>query len=125
LKQSSHCALARCSSLRNARRLADPGLISERPQIQFVMGVGIALPAEERLLDIILAEAWKLFSHWTWAGIGRIRAWSCAERWPAAQTPFAPAWMTQKNYQDAVGNEQFGDCRCRAAKLPQGLEPLQ
>lgn len=61
------------SHIHAARRLADIGLIGERPHIQFVMGVQNALPAEERLLDILLNEAKRLFSNCTWsaAGIGR------------------------------------------------------
>jgi 3-keto-5-aminohexanoate cleavage enzyme len=61
------------SHLHAARRLADIGLIGERPHIQFVMGVQNALPAEERLLDILLNEAKTLFPSCTWsaAGIGR------------------------------------------------------
>lgn len=61
------------SHLHTARRLADAGLLGERPHIQFVMGVQNALPAEERLLDVLLREAKLLFpqSTWTAAGIGR------------------------------------------------------
>jgi 3-oxoadipate:acetyl-CoA acetyltransferase len=61
------------SHLHGARRLADRGLLDERPHIQFVMGVQNALPAEERLLDILLNEAKHLFPAFTWtaAGIGR------------------------------------------------------
>jgi uncharacterized protein (DUF849 family) len=64
------------SHLHGARRLADKGLMDERPHIQFVMGVQNALPAEERLLDILLAEAKLLFPTCTWtaAGIGRHQA---------------------------------------------------
>ena len=39
-----------------ARRLVEAGLIDERPHVQFVMGVKNAMPAEEHLLDILLAE---------------------------------------------------------------------
>ncbi len=61
------------SHLYAARRLVDLGLLSERPHIQFVMGVQNALPANERLLDILLSEAKTLFPSCTWtaAGIGR------------------------------------------------------
>ena len=64
------------SHLHGARRLADRGLMDERPHIQFVMGVQNALPAEERLLDILLREARQLFPACTWtaAGIGRYQA---------------------------------------------------
>ena len=33
--------------------LLDKGLMDERPHVQFVMGVQNALPADERLLDIL------------------------------------------------------------------------
>ena len=64
------------SHLHGARRLADKGLMDEQPHIQFVMGVQNALPAEERLLDILLKEAKHLFPTCTWtaAGIGRHQA---------------------------------------------------
>jgi 3-keto-5-aminohexanoate cleavage enzyme len=64
------------SHLHGARRLADKGLMEERPHIQFVMGVQNAMPADERLLDILLQEAKHLFPTCTWtaAGIGRHQA---------------------------------------------------
>lgn len=64
------------SHLHAARRLADRGLMDERPHIQFVMGVQNAMPADERLLDILLNEAKHLFPTCTWtaAGIGRHQA---------------------------------------------------
>jgi uncharacterized protein (DUF849 family) len=41
--------------------------------VQFVLGIQNALPAEERLLDILLAETHRLLPEATWsaAGIGR------------------------------------------------------
>ncbi len=45
------------SHLHAARRLADLGLIDGAPHVQFVLGVQNAMPAEERLLDIMLGEA--------------------------------------------------------------------
>ncbi len=42
------------SHLHGARRLVDAGLMDERPHVQVVMGVKNALPAEERLLDLML-----------------------------------------------------------------------
>ena len=80
------------SHLHGARRLADKGLLDERPHIQFVMGVQNALPAEERLLYILLAEARHLFpaSTWTAAGIGRHQApvmeWALARGADAVRT---------------------------------------
>jgi uncharacterized protein (DUF849 family) len=80
------------SHLHGARRLADRGLMDERPHIQFVMGVQNALPAEERLLDILLKEARHLFPACTWtaAGIGRHQArvmdWALARGADAVRT---------------------------------------
>ena len=80
------------SHLHGARRLADKGLIDERPHIQFVMGVENALPAEERLLDLLLGEATRLFPGCTWtaAGIGRHQApvmdWALARGADAVRT---------------------------------------
>jgi 3-keto-5-aminohexanoate cleavage enzyme len=64
------------SHLHGARRLVDAGLMSERPHVQFVMGVANAMPAEERLLDIMLGELRRILPHatWTGAGIGRHQA---------------------------------------------------
>ncbi|RWO53944.1 3-keto-5-aminohexanoate cleavage protein [Mesorhizobium sp.] len=80
------------SHLHTARRLADAGLLGERPHIQFVMGVQNALPAEERLLDVLLREAKLLFpqSTWTAAGIGRnqtiVMEWALARAADAVRT---------------------------------------
>ncbi|TIX91778.1 MAG: 3-keto-5-aminohexanoate cleavage protein [Mesorhizobium sp.] len=80
------------SHLHTARRLADGGHIGERPHIQFVMGVQNALPAEERLLDVLLREAKLLFpqSTWTAAGIGRnqtiVMQWALARGADAVRT---------------------------------------
>jgi 3-keto-5-aminohexanoate cleavage enzyme len=80
------------SHLHGARRLTDKGLMDERPHIQFVMGVQNALPAEERLLDILLKEAKHLFPTCTWtaAGIGRHQAkvmdWALARGADAVRT---------------------------------------
>jgi uncharacterized protein (DUF849 family) len=64
------------SHLHGARRLADAGLMDEKPHIQFVMGVQNALPAEEHLINIFHGEMLRLFPHATWtaAGIGRNQA---------------------------------------------------
>lgn len=80
------------SHLHGARRLADGGLLGERPHIQFVLGVQNAMPAEERLLDILLAEARTLFPRCTWtaAGIGRyqnpVMEWALARGADAVRT---------------------------------------
>ncbi len=61
------------SHLHGARRLVDEGLMDGRPHVQFVMGVQNAMPAEERLLDLMLGELRLLLPQATWtaAGIGR------------------------------------------------------
>lgn len=80
------------SHLHGARRLADAGLIDERPHVQFVLGVKNALPAEEHLLDILLAETRRLLPRATWtaAGIGRHQAevmdWVLTRGAPAVRT---------------------------------------
>ncbi len=97
------------SHLHGARRLADRGLMDERPHIQFVMGVQNALPAEERLLDILLKEARHLFPACTWtaAGIGRHQArvmdWALARGADAVRTGLednirvAKDWLAASN----------------------------
>ena len=64
------------SHLHGARRLVDAGLMSDRPHVQFVMGVKNAMPAEEHLLDILLGELKRVLpkATWTAAGIGRHQA---------------------------------------------------
>jgi 3-keto-5-aminohexanoate cleavage enzyme len=80
------------SHLHAARRLAGLGLISQRPHIQFVMGIQNAMPAEERLLDLLLGEAKVLFPFCTWtaAGIGRnqsvVMDWALARATDAVRT---------------------------------------
>jgi 3-keto-5-aminohexanoate cleavage enzyme len=61
------------SHLHGAKRLIEQGLIDERPHVQFVMGVKNAMPAEEHLLDTLLAELKRILpkATWTAAGIGR------------------------------------------------------
>jgi uncharacterized protein (DUF849 family) len=61
------------SHIHGARKLVDEGLMDERPHVQFVMGVKNAMPAEERLLDILLDETRRVLpkATWTAAGIGR------------------------------------------------------
>ena len=60
------------SHLHGARRLVEAGLMDERPHVQFVMGVKNAMPAEEHLLDILLANCGGVLpkATWTAAGIG-------------------------------------------------------
>lgn len=72
------------SHIHGARRLINKGLIDERPHVQFVMGVRNALPADERLLDILLDESRRILPQATWtaAGIGanqaRVMEWVLA-----------------------------------------------
>jgi len=58
------------SHLHGARRLVDEGLMDERPHVQFVLGVRNAMPAEERLLDILLGELRRVLPQATWTGAG-------------------------------------------------------
>ena len=72
------------SHIHGARRLIDKGLIDARPHVQFVMGVQNAMPADERLLYILLEETRRVLPQATWtaAGIGpnqaRVMEWVLA-----------------------------------------------
>jgi 3-keto-5-aminohexanoate cleavage enzyme len=63
------------SHIHAAKRLIDDGLMNSRPHVQFVMGVKNAMPADEHLLDILLAELKRVIPEATWtaAGIGRFQ----------------------------------------------------
>ncbi|MFB6450577.1 3-keto-5-aminohexanoate cleavage protein [Bradyrhizobium tunisiense] len=80
------------SHLHGARRLIEAGLIDARPHVQFVMGVKNAMPADEHVLDILLAELRRLIPNATWtaAGIGRHQAevmgWALARGADAVRT---------------------------------------
>ncbi|MCJ2111673.1 3-keto-5-aminohexanoate cleavage protein [Methylobacterium sp. E-025] len=80
------------SHLHGARRLVEAGLIDARPHVQFVMGVQNAMPADEHLLDILLAETRRILpgATWTAAGIGRNQAvvmeWALARGADAVRT---------------------------------------
>ena len=80
------------SHLHGARRLVDAGLMNDAPHVQFVMGVKNAMPAEEHLLDILLAESRRLLPRATWtaAGIGanqsRVMDWALARGADAVRT---------------------------------------
>ena len=84
------------SHIHGARRLIDKGLMDERPHVQFVMGVQNAMPADERLLDILLEETRRVLPQATWtaAGIGpnqaRVMGWVLAR----AATASGPGWRT-------------------------------
>lgn len=64
------------SHIHGAKRLIEAGLMSDRPHVQFVMGVQNAMPADEHLLDILLSETRRIIpgATWTAAGIGRHQA---------------------------------------------------
>jgi uncharacterized protein (DUF849 family) len=80
------------SHLHGARRLVEAGLMDDRPHVQFVMGVQNAMPADEHLLDILLAELRRVLpkATWTAAGIGRHQApvmdWALARGADAVRT---------------------------------------
>jgi 3-keto-5-aminohexanoate cleavage enzyme len=80
------------SHIHGARRLVDEGLMDAAPHVQFVMGVKNAMPAEERLLDILVDEARRVLpgSTWTAAGIGRhqteVMSWALARGAHAVRT---------------------------------------
>ena len=80
------------SHLHGAKRLIEAGLMDARPHVQFVMGVQNAMPADEPLLDILLAETRRVIPEATWtaAGIGRNQAvvmdWALARGADAVRT---------------------------------------
>ncbi len=80
------------SHLHGAKRLIEAGLMDERPHVQFVMGVQNAMPADEHLLDILLAECRRTLpkATWTAAGIGRnqgvVMEWALARGADAVRT---------------------------------------
>ena len=61
------------SHIHGAKRLVDEGLMERRAHLQYVLGVKNAMPAERRLLEILVAEGQRVFPDGTWtaAGIGR------------------------------------------------------
>ena len=80
------------SHIHGAKRLIDAGLMSPQPHIQFVMGIQNAMPADEHMLDILLAETRRVIpgATWTAAGIGRhqqpVMAWALARGADAVRT---------------------------------------
>jgi 3-keto-5-aminohexanoate cleavage enzyme len=80
------------SHLHGAKALLDRGMIPPNPHIQFVLGVRNAMPALERMLDVLLRETSILLPHATWtaAGIGRhqqpVMAWALARRCDSVRT---------------------------------------
>lgn len=80
------------SHLHGARRLIEEGLMNDHPHVQFVLGVKNAMPAEEHLLDVLLAEKQRILPHATWtaAGIGKFQLpvmnWALARGADAVRT---------------------------------------
>ncbi len=80
------------SHIHGARRLIEAGVMGEAPHVQFVMGVKNAMPAEERLLDILLEETRRVLpkATWTAAGIGvnqaRVMEWALARQADGVRT---------------------------------------
>ncbi|MBO1326114.1 3-keto-5-aminohexanoate cleavage protein [Acetobacter sp. TBRC 12305] len=80
------------SHIHGARRLIDAGLMGPRPHVQFVLGVKNAMPADEHLLDILLAEKQRILpdATWTAAGIGQFQTpvmdWALARKADAVRT---------------------------------------
>ncbi|MGN6665793.1 MAG: 3-keto-5-aminohexanoate cleavage protein, partial [Trinickia sp.] len=71
--------------LYSAPKLAKAGLISDRPHVQFVLGVPNAMPARRSIFDFLRAELKEVLPGATWvaAGIGRhqwdVNQWCLAE----------------------------------------------
>ncbi|MBE7202731.1 MAG: 3-keto-5-aminohexanoate cleavage protein, partial [Parafilimonas terrae] len=61
------------SHIHGAKRLVDEGLMDRHAHLQYVLGVKNAMPAERRLLEILVEEGRRIFPEGTWtaAGIGR------------------------------------------------------
>lgn len=80
------------SHIHGAKRLIEAGIMSAHPHVQFVMGVQNAMPADQHLLDILLAETKRVIpgATWTAAGIGRHQAevmgWALARGADAVRT---------------------------------------
>jgi 3-keto-5-aminohexanoate cleavage enzyme len=67
------------SHIHGAKRLVDEGLMDRRAHLQYVLGVMNAMPAERRLLEILVEEGRRIFPEGTWtaAGIGRRQSEVC------------------------------------------------
>jgi 3-keto-5-aminohexanoate cleavage enzyme len=67
------------SHIHAAKRLVDEGLMDRRAHLQYVLGVKNAMPAERRLLEILVEEGRRVFPEGTWtaAGIGRHQSEVC------------------------------------------------
>ena len=110
------------SHLHGTRRLIDAGMIDTRPHVQIVMGVQNAMPADEHLLDILLAETRRILPQATWtaAGIGRNQAvvmeWALARGADAVRTGLEDNIRVTKDRLAASNAELVGlaaDMVCR------------
>lgn len=73
------------SHIYGARKLADLGLISDRPHVQFVMGIKNALPAQARILDFLRSELERVLPKATWTAAGIARHQSEVLEWVLAR----------------------------------------
>ena len=100
------------SHIHGARRLIDAGLMDDRPHVQVVMGVRNALPADEHLLDLMIAEIRRVIPHATWtaAGIGvnqaRVMEWVLARGGSAVRTGLEDNIRIDRN-RLAAGNKEL------------------
>jgi uncharacterized protein (DUF849 family) len=110
------------SHIYGARRLIDAGLIDERPHVQVVMGVKNALPAEERVLDLMLGEIRRVLPQATWtaAGIGanqaRVIEWVLARGGDGVRTGLEDN-IRLNRHQLAASNAQLVELACEALGL--------
>ena len=125
------------SHLHGAKRLVDKALMDDAPHVQFVMGVKNALPAEEHLLDILVAELKRLLpkATWTAAGIGRhqpqVMNWALARGAEAVRTGLednirmSPDRLAASNAELVkVAAEMVRRAGCRPADLQEARQIL-
>jgi uncharacterized protein (DUF849 family) len=80
------------------------GLTNERPHVQFVMGVKNTMPADERLVDVLLDDTHRILPNasWTAAGIGGSQAtvmeWALARSADAVRTGLGGNVSISKDY---------------------------
>jgi 3-keto-5-aminohexanoate cleavage enzyme len=107
------------SHIHGARRLIDAGLMHERPHVQVVMGVRNALPAEKRLLDLMLGEIQHVLPQATWtaAGIGinqaRVIEWVLERGGDGVRTGLEDN-IRKSRYQLAASNAELTGFACEA-----------
>jgi uncharacterized protein (DUF849 family) len=71
--------------LYNARALIARGLIEPPAHVQFVLGIPNALPAEEAVLDLLIAERGRILPDATWSCLGIGRHQLSVNRWALAK----------------------------------------